>query len=107
MQSNLLKNLVETLKSNSPQDFFRLIREELQSLEDITNEHNHNFYHELADSTLHEKYLLTFTENLTQIILTRFSTENLISLINMQSSSNENFSPLHLSILRGKRVIKN
>ncbi|OMJ90478.1 hypothetical protein SteCoe_7181 [Stentor coeruleus] len=103
MQSNLLTKLTETLKSNTPQDFFRLIREELQSPEDIINEHNHNFYHELADSTLHEKHLLTFTENLTQIILTRFTTENLISLINMQSLSNENFSPLHLSILRGKR----
>lgn len=104
MQSRLLSKLSEASLSNDSQEFFRLLREELQRPEDLVNESNINIYHELANSQLHEKYLLTFAENITQIILDRFTNEDLKSLITMQSKLDDNYSPLHFAILRGKNV---
>lgn len=65
---------------------------------------NSNIFHELAKSRMNEKYVLPFLDILAPVLSSKLSEEAISVLLNSQLASNEKYSPLHLSILRGKMV---
>lgn len=98
--------LSEALKNNDSQEYSDILDRHQFSQDSFVSDCNLTIFHDIANSKINEKYLIPFLEKTAQAIQSKLSHQSLLQLINSQVQIEDKFSALHLSILRGKAVIK-
>ena len=97
--------LSEALKNNDSQQYSDILDNHLITQDSLVNECNLTIFHEISYSKINDKYLIPFLDKTAQAIQSKLSLQTLLHLINAQVQVEDKFSPLHLSIRRGKAVI--
>ena len=98
--------LSEALRNNDSQEYSDILDLHQFNQESFVSDCNLTIFHEIANSKINEKYLIPFLDKTAQAIISKLSHHSLLHLINAQVQIEDMFSALHLSILRGKAVIK-
>lgn len=104
MHSLFILKLSESFQNNDSQTFANILNSYPISLPSFISDDNSNIFHELSKSRMNEKYVLPYLETLILALSSKLSEDSISILLNSQLVSNEKYSPLHLSILRGKMV---
>lgn len=104
MEYRLVNKLSDAIKNNESRWFGDILTENLTDIQDFVGDGRVNIYHELAICDTHEKYLGTFLEKVNLAIKERFSSKEIESLLNMTTTTDDQGTPMHIAIIRGKAV---
>lgn len=105
MEYRVVSKLSDAMKNNESRWFSEILTDNLTDIQDLIGDGRLNIYHELAMCDTHEKYLGTFLEKLNHAIKEHFSLKEIELLLNMTVITDDQATPLHMAIIRGKAVI--
>jgi hypothetical protein len=104
MENKILEPLSSALQKNDLEFFTDTLEMSLEDVNQLVDESCRNIYHELASSSLHERYVINFFQSLQAALKPKIDSYQWGSLLNQQEKSQEGFAPLHLAIMTGKQV---